>query len=49
MLRFRVEEHRGSVSNKETDKATADHFTMPGHSLADLLVSVIELTIGRGR
>ena len=49
MLRSRVEEHRGSVSNKETDKATADHFNMPGHSLADLLVSVLEQTKGRGR
>ena len=48
MLRFRVAEHRGYVSNKETDKATGAHFTMPGHSLADLRVSAIEHTKGRG-
>ena len=48
MLRFRVAEHRGYVFNKETDKATGAHFTMPGQSLADLRVSAIEHTKGRG-
>ena len=49
MLHFRVAEHRGYVSKGETDKPTGAHFTMPGHSLADLRVSVIEHTRGRGR
>ena len=48
MLQFRVAEHRGYVSKGETDKPTGAHFTMPGHSLADLRVSVIEHTRGRG-
>ena len=47
MLHSRVAEHRGYVSNMETDKATGAHFNMPGHSLADLRVSAIEHTKGR--
>ena len=48
MLHSRVAYHRGYVSNMETDKATGAHFNMPGHSLADLRVSAIEHTKGRG-
>ena len=47
-VQFRVAEHRGYVSKGETDKPTGAHFIMPGHSLADLRVSVIEHTRGRG-
>ena len=48
MLRSRVAEHRGYISRGETDKPTGAHFNQPGHSLADLRVSVIEHTRGRG-
>ena len=48
MLRSRVAEHRGYVSRGETDQPTSAHLSKPGHSLADLRVSVIEHTSGRG-
>ena len=48
MLRSRVAEHRGYVSRGETNQPTGAHFSKPGHSLADLKVSVIEHTRGRG-
>ena len=48
MLRSRVAEHRGYVSKGETNQSTGAHFNKPGHSLADLRVSVIEHTRGRG-
>ena len=47
LLNFRVADHRGYVSRQETDKATGAHFTMPGHSLADLRVTIIEQTRGK--
>ena len=43
LLNFRVADHRGYVSRQETDKATGAHFTMPGHSLADLRVTIIDV------
>ena len=48
MLHFQVAEHRGYVSKGETDKLTDVHFTMPGQSLANLRVRVIEHIRGRG-
>ena len=47
MLQTRVADHRGFVYNGRTDKATGAHFNMPGHSLADLRVSIIEQTRGK--
>ena len=44
MLKFRVADHWGYVSDKVTSQATSEHFILPGHSLADLRVSVIEQT-----
>lgn len=44
MLKFRLADHRGYVVNKDTSKATGAHFNSPGHSLADLTVTVIEQT-----
>lgn len=49
MLSYRLADHRGYVSRAETDKATGAHFTMPGHSLADLRITVIEHLKGRSR
>ena len=42
MLKFRVADHQCYVTNKVTSQATGEHFNLPGHSLADLRVSVIE-------
>lgn len=42
MLKFRLADHRGYVTNKVTHKATGAHFNLPGHSLADLKITVIE-------
>ena len=47
MLKFRIADHCGHVLNKRTDKSTGGHFNLPGHSLADLRVTIIEQTKGR--
>ena len=41
-LKFRLSDHRGYIVNKNTNTATGHHFNLPGHSLADLSVIVIE-------
>ena len=41
-LSIRFGQHRGYVRNKNLDKATGHHFNLPGHSLADMNVSIIE-------
>ena len=40
MLKSRLAQHRGYVSNNI--EATGQHFNLPGHSLADLMVTIIE-------
>ena len=47
LVKFRVANQRGYVSKQETDKATGAHFSMPGHSLADLRVTKVEQTRGK--
>ena len=47
MLKFRLADHRGYVTNNVTSQATGEHFNLPGHSLADLRVTVIEQTARR--
>ena len=42
MFNFRLVDHRGYVSNRETTQATGNHFNLPGHILADLQVTCIE-------
>ena len=42
MLKFRLADHRGYVVNQETTTATGRHFNLPGHSLADLSISIVE-------
>jgi hypothetical protein len=44
MLKFRLADHRGYVVNKVTTQATGEHFNLPGHSLSDLTVTVLEQT-----
>ena len=40
-IQFRIYDHRGYINNF-IDKATSTHFTLPGHSLANLRVTAIE-------
>ena len=42
LLKSRVAEHCGYVRNQHLDKATGLHFNLPGHTLADLTVTVLE-------
>ena len=41
-LKCRLSDHCGYVVNKNTTTATAYRFNLPGHSLADLPVIIIE-------
>ena len=41
-LKFRVDDHRGYISNRKIDQATGEHFSLPGHILADLSVTALE-------
>ena len=41
ILKFRLAEHRGYVNNDD-DTATGQHFNLPGHSLSDLTVTILE-------
>ena len=43
MVKYRLDEHRGYVNNL-VDTATGSHYTLPGHSLADLELIVLEQT-----
>ena len=42
MLKFCLADHCGYVRNQTLDKATGEHFSLPGHSLSDLSITVIE-------
>ena len=42
MLKFRLADHCGYVRSENSDKATGTHFNLPGHSIADMSVTVIE-------
>ena len=41
-LRKRISEHNGYVRSKITSKATGYHFNLPGHSISNIKVTVIE-------
>ena len=41
-LQTRFSEHRGYVTNQKLQKATGYHFNLPGHSLADMEVTILE-------
>ena len=45
-LKDRFREHRGSIRNK-VDTAIGNHFNLPGHSIADLVVEGIEKVISK--
>ena len=42
MLKFCLADTCGYVRNQTLDKATGEHFSLPGHSLSDLSITVIE-------
>ena len=42
MLKFRLADHRGYINNQDETQATGKHFNSPGHSLADLSITVLE-------
>ena len=41
-LQSRFLEHRGYVANQHLAKATGHHFNLPGHSIADMEVTILE-------
>ena len=41
-LKLRLGDHRGYILNQVTSRATGAHWNLPGHSLADLRVTVLE-------
>ena len=41
-LAVRFAQHRGYARNKKLDKATGHHFNLPGHSMANMKVTVLE-------
>ena len=41
-LQSRFSEHRGYVVNRHLQKATGYHFNLPGHSVANMEVSIVE-------
>ena len=42
MVKARLSDHCGYISNQVIGVATEDHFNLPGHSLADLSITVLE-------
>ena len=39
-VRFR--QHRGYVRNREIEKSTGEHFNKPGHTMADMKITILE-------
>ena len=42
ILKFRLADHRGYVNNQDLSTATGEHFNSPGHSLADMSITILE-------
>ena len=42
MLKARLSDHRGYISNQVVAISTGDHFNLPGHSLAPLNITILE-------
>ena len=38
----RLSEHKAYVANKQLSKATGAHFNLPGHSVSEMKVSILE-------
>ena len=46
-LQERFADHRGYVNNHHIHKATGKHFNLPGHSIADMEVAIVEKLYNR--
>ena len=42
MLKARLSDHRGYNNRQIVSVTTGDHFNLPGHSLANMKVSILE-------
>ena len=42
IIRNRLSEHRGYVNNQLVSVSTGEHFNLPGHSLANMKITIIE-------
>ena len=42
ILKYRLFEHRDYVTNNVTSQATGAHFNLPGHSLANMKIGILE-------
>ena len=42
ILKNRTLEHRGYISKDDTSEATGDHCNLPGHSLSNFTVTILE-------
>ena len=43
LFKKRISEHIGYITNKVTSQATGEHFNLPGHSMANVTVTILEL------
>ena len=41
-LKTRISEHIGYINTRKMDKVTGEHFNMPGHSKANMTVTILE-------
>ena len=42
MLKYRLADHRGYITNGVISQSTGAHFNLPGHSLADFSAIIVE-------
>ena len=42
MLKARLSDHRGYINTQVVGVSTGDHFNLPGQSLADLKITILE-------
>ena len=41
-LKARFSHHKGHVNDKQTKRATGYHYNLPGHSVADMKVAILD-------
>ena len=41
-LAVRFRQHRGYIRNREIEKSTGQHFNKPGHTMADMKITIFE-------
>ena len=42
MLKARFSDHKGYINNQVVSVTTGDHFNLPGHSLANMKIQILE-------